>query len=284
MTAIATLLQAATDDLKDSDSARLDADLLLAHCLQCERTHLYAWPEREVSAAVESAFCALLKRRIAGEPVAYLMGYREFWSLPLRVSPATLIPRPDTETLVQQALQTAADNGQLRSVLDLGCGTGAIALALASERADLDITAVDSAADALALAQGNAAALGIDSVRFVESDWFSALSGQRFDLIVSNPPYVAADDPLLQQGDVRFEPVSALVADAGGLADLKRIVDAAADHLQAGGWIWLEHGHTQGPAVRELFSRQSCFKHIDTVTDIAGRERVTGACLSGHAA
>ncbi|SHF51939.1 [protein release factor]-glutamine N5-methyltransferase [Modicisalibacter ilicicola DSM 19980] len=266
------LLQASTC-LKDAGSAtpRLDAELLLGHVLGRERTWLYTWSDREVAPADRRRFDALLAARVAGEPIAYLTGEREFWGLRLRTHASTLIPRPETECLVEAALaRAAATRGR---ALDLGTGSGAIALAFASERPGWHVSGVDRIADALALARGNAARLGIANVEFLVSDWFSALSGRRFDLILANPPYIADDDPHLDQGDVRFEPRSALVAGADGLADLRHLVVAARDHLVPGGWLLLEHGWTQGPAVSEALLRAG-YEEVATLTDLAGQPRV----------
>lgn len=256
-----------------SDSAALDVELLLCHCLDCARSHLRARPEREVPEAVERCFEKLLQRRIAGEPVAHLTGRREFWSLPLEVDASTLIPRPDTERLVEIALElmpaTALD------VLDLGSGTGAIALALASERPQWRLLGVDRSPAAVALAQRNAARLGIGNAQFAQSDWFAALQGRSFDLMVGNPPYIDAHDPHLQQGDVRFEPRSALVAGNGGLDALAAIAAAAPGHLRRGGRLLCEHGWEQGAAVRGLLAQHG-FTDVATWLDWGDRERVSG--------
>lgn len=268
---IAELLSSAS--LPDSETPRLDAELLLAHCLGRDRSHLYAWPEREVSADVEARFRQLLARRTAGEPVAHLTGEREFWSLPLAVDASTLIPRPDTERLVEVALEIA--DPRPLDVLDLGTGSGAIALALARERPGWRVTGVDMSADAVALAERNRASLSIANARFVRSDWFSALGVERFDLIVGNPPYIAPDDSHLDQGDVRFEPRSALVAGEGGLADIRHIVTAARDFLVPGGWLLLEHGWQQGAAVRALLAAAG-FDEVASWRDYGDNERLSG--------
>ena len=245
-------LQQAIAALQGGESPRRDAEILLGHVTGKSRTQILAFDETELSAAQVDTLAALLSRRQRGEPVAHLVGTREFWSLPLFVSPATLIPRPDTECLVEQALARLPQTPG-RS-LDLGTGTGAVALALASERPDCQVTAVDFIADAVALAQRNAAHLAINNITIVQSDWFSALDDQRFAMIVSNPPYIDEQDEHLSQGDVRFEPKTALVAADQGLADLAHIISQGRAWLEPGGYMLLEHGWKQGEAVRELFS------------------------------
>lgn len=270
MPTIESLLNGA--ELPDSPSARLDAELLLAHVLGKPRSYLRTWPEREPDAAQCAAFAALLERRRAGEPVAYLLGRQGFWSLELEVAPHTLIPRPDTELLVETAL--ALGPGGPARVLDLGTGTGAIALALACERPAWQVLGVDRVAEAVALAERNGARLGLANARFVESRWFSALAGERFRMIVGNPPYIAADDRHLGEGDVRFEPASALVAGADGLDDIRLIVLEAPEHLEAGGWLLLEHGYDQAEAVRALFAARG-FTDVESRRDLGGHQRIT---------
>lgn len=204
--------------------------------------------------------------------MAHLVGEREFWSLPLYVSAATLIPRPDTECLVEQAL--ARLPAAACSVLDLGTGTGAIALALATERPDCAVTAVDVMPDAVALAQRNVERLGVTNVTVLQSSWFSALGDRAYAMIVSNPPYIDEHDPHLAQGDVRFEPLTALVAANAGLADLERIVTTSRKHLLSGGWLLVEHGWTQGEAVRALFT-EAGYAAVETCRDYGGNERLT---------
>lgn len=254
----------------DSDSARLDVELLLCHCLDKPRSYLRAWPEHTLSAQQQQDFEALLARRISGEPVAYILGEREFWSLPLKVGPATLIPRPETELLVEAALQLAPPS--CRRILDLGTGTGAIALALAKERPDWIVCATDKNPQALVLAQSNSTLLQLP-LELIESDWFEQVSGQ-FDLIVSNPPYISADDPHLQQGDVRFEPLTALVAHDQGLSDLQRIIQDAPDYLTPGGYLLLEHGWQQGDAVVALLNQRG-FANVINRTDLNLRPRIS---------
>ncbi|WP_429083512.1 peptide chain release factor N(5)-glutamine methyltransferase [Aeromonas bivalvium] len=267
--------------LAQGESPRADADALLCHLLGCRRSYLMTWPERELDAAQQATLQGWLARRLNGEPIAHLIGEREFWSLPLKVSPATLIPRPDTELLVEQALARLPAGPC--ALLDLGTGTGAIALALKSERPDADIWAVDRMADAAALARSNSAALGLPIV-VREGSWFAPLEdAPRFAMIVSNPPYIDGADQHLAQGDVRFEPRSALVADEQGLADLRQIVAQAPDHLLPGGWLLLEHGWEQGEAVRRLLLDQG-YQQVATVRDYGDNERVTLGCWPGVAA
>ncbi len=274
MATVGELLASGAD--LDSDSPRLDVELLLAHALGRTRTWLYTWPENEVAHAERTAFEALLERRRSGEPLAYLTGEREFWSLTLHVDDSTLIPRPETETLVSWALELPLPEGA--AVADLGTGSGAIALALAAERPEWRLSAVDRSSAALATARANAARLGLANIQFLESDWFAALQGQRFDAVVANPPYVAAGDPHLQRGDLRFEPRTALVAGEEGLADIRRIAGAAPACLAQGGWLLVEHGAEQGAAVRALLAAAG-FSAVATREDLAGLQRVTGGCL-----
>ncbi|HET8711551.1 MAG TPA: peptide chain release factor N(5)-glutamine methyltransferase [Spongiibacteraceae bacterium] len=260
-------------NLLASDTRALDCELLLCHCLQKERAYLYAWPEREIDAIAEKEFQRLLDRRIAGEPIAYLIGRREFWSLPLRVNNSTLIPRPDTERLIEIAIDLPLPENA--NILDLGTGSGAIALALASEKPGWRILGVDVAQDAVQLAEQNAAELRISNVLFLQSNWFEKIRPQQFDLIVSNPPYIAEDDPHLLQGDVRFEPRRALVAAQQGLAAITEIATTAKSFLRKGAWLLFEHGCDQAPAVRTLLS-QLDYDDISTWSDWGGNERVTG--------
>lgn len=255
-----------------SPSARLDAEVLLGHVLGRDRTWLYTWSDREVGDDALSRYEQLIDRRIVGEPVAYLMGEREFWGLHLQTLDATLIPRPDTETLVEAALARATE--PTGRALDLGTGSGAIALAFASERPGWRVIGVDRIPAAVALARDNAARLGIVNVEFHESDWFAALVDETFKLILSNPPYLADDDPHLALGDVRFEPRSALVAADNGLADLRHLVAAARSHLSPGGWLLLEHGMNQGAAVRDALSRAG-YSEVATLDDLQRHPRVS---------
>lgn len=261
----------------DSPTAQLDAELLLAHVLDKPRSYLFTWPEKTLSEAQAKAFMALLERRQRGEPVAYLLGQQGFWTLDLQVAEHTLIPRADTELLVEAALQLADASSPLR-VLDLGTGTGAIALALASERPQWAVTGVDRIESAVALAQSNQQQLQLSNVQFLSSHWFSALIGQRYDLILSNPPYIADTDPHLQQGDLRFEPLSALVSGADGLDDLRLIIAQAPAYLSAKGWLMLEHGFDQASAVRALL-QQAGFIEVNSQRDLGGHERISFGCL-----
>ncbi|MDI5889703.1 peptide chain release factor N(5)-glutamine methyltransferase [Halomonas rhizosphaerae] len=259
-----------------SPSARLDAEVLLCHVLGVDRTWLYTWGDREAPTLVRARFEALLAARAAGQPVAYLTGEREFWGLRLATSPHTLIPRPDTERLVEAAFaHGASPRGRL---LDLGTGTGAIALAFASERPGWSVVGIDQSPEAVTLARHNAERLAIANVDFRAGDWFAPLidqnGGEPFDLIVSNPPYIAEDDPHLRKGDLRFEPYSALVAAEQGLADLRHLVDEARGHLLPGGWLLLEHGHGQGAAVRDALATAG-YGQVATLRDLGGHDRVS---------
>ncbi|HSM11554.1 MAG TPA: peptide chain release factor N(5)-glutamine methyltransferase [Lysobacter sp.] len=250
-----------------------DAELLLAHALGRPRSWLYAHGEDELEPAAAARYAALLARRVAGEPVAYLTGSRGFWSLELQVSPATLIPRPETELLVELALARLAVERPLR-IADLGTGSGAIALALAHERRHAQVLATDASFDALAIAQANAAALGLVNVEFRHGSWWRPLPGERFDLIASNPPYIAEDDAHLVQGDLRHEPRMALASGRDGLDAIRAIASGAPGHLLAGGWLLLEHGWEQGAAVRALL-RDAGLVDVDTARDLSLHERIS---------
>ncbi|MDQ7984089.1 peptide chain release factor N(5)-glutamine methyltransferase [Pseudomonas sp. G34] len=270
MATIESLLSTAA--LPDSPSPRLDAELLLAHALGKPRSYLRTWADRDVEADAAALFAASLARRRNGEPVAYILGRQGFWSLDLEVAPHTLIPRPDTELLVETSL--ALLPGGPARVLDLGTGSGAIALALASERPAWQVTGVDRVAEAVALAEGNRARLGLANAAFRPSHWFAALGGERYGLIVSNPPYIASDDHHLGEGDVRFEPSSALVSGVDGLDDIRLIIDQAPAYLAAPGWLLLEHGFDQAEAVRELLSQRG-FVEVHSRRDLADHERIS---------
>ncbi len=258
----------------------MDARVLLRFVLQCPAARLVAGPEQRLEGEDGSAYRALVERRMAGEPVAYLTGAREFFGREFMITPAVLIPRPDTELLVELALAHCAGRKGLR-VLDMGTGSGALAVTLALELDDADVIALDRSREALWVAMANAARLGA-SVSFVHSDWFAALGEERFHLIVANPPYIAAGDPHLEQGDVRFEPPGALTAGPAGLDDLAEIVMQAPARLESDGWLFLEHGYDQAVAVRSLLA-DGGFAAIASWKDIAGIERVSGGRWLGRA-
>ncbi|RFA31490.1 protein-(glutamine-N5) methyltransferase, release factor-specific [Alkalilimnicola ehrlichii] len=256
-----------------SDSARLDAEVLLCHCLKVNRSFLYTWPERALDTATQEAFTALVEQRHSGQPVAYLIGAQEFWSLPLRVTPDTLIPRPETELLVEQALVLLPSQAAVK-VADLGTGSGAIALAIASERPQANVIAVDNSAGALAVARDNRDRLGFSNVDLRQGDWFAPLVGERLHVIVSNPPYIGAEEPEPYRGDCRFEPATALLSEDAGLADLRTIIQAAPNYLTPHGALLLEHGYRQGAAVRQLLTLAG-FEQVVTIRDLNGHERVS---------
>jgi release factor glutamine methyltransferase len=265
-------LRASPTGTEPAATADLDAQLLLAHVLAVPRTRLKSHPEDLPDPSATQHYRRLLARRAAGEPLAYLTGSRDFWSLRLRVTPAVLIPRPETELLVERALalRTAADG----CVADLGTGCGAVALALASERPRWRVVATDACADALAVACANAAALRLSRVELRHGDWYQPLLGERFDLLVSNPPYVAQDDPALATASLRHEPPRALTPGLDALSCLRTLVRGAPRHLAPEGWLLLEHGATQGAEVRrELVD--AGFRHVRSHRDLAGHERMT---------
>jgi release factor glutamine methyltransferase len=267
--------------LAQSGLVAIDAQVLLAHTLQRDRAWLAAHATDALARADVDRFFALAKRRRDGEPVAYLTGHRAFWNLDLVVTPAVLIPRPETETLVEAALARLAPSRPAR-VLDLGTGSGAVALALARERPDVEVLATDVSDAALAVAAGNATRLGVTNVRFARSDWYAHLPGDagRFDAIVSNPPYVASGDPHLAQGDLPFEPRSALLAGPDGLSALRTIVAGASAWLAPSGWLLVEHGYDQAEAARALVQAAG-FKMLVSLRDLAGIPRVAGGRLIG---
>ncbi|MBI2381470.1 MAG: peptide chain release factor N(5)-glutamine methyltransferase [Gammaproteobacteria bacterium] len=255
-----------------SDSPRLDAELLLRRVLNKSASWLRTWPEHELNPEQVQAFEAQLARRAAGEPMAYILGEREFWTLRLKVDSHTLIPRPETELLVELALARIPDDAA-QALADLGTGTGAIALALARERPLCTMTAVDFSAGALAVARDNAEANRVPGVEFLQGSWYEPLAGRRFSLIASNPPYIDPADPHLSQGDLRFEPRSALVAEEEGLKDLRAIIGQAPEHLHPGGWLLVEHGWQQSEAVCALF-RDAGFVDVEAHKDFGGQFRV----------
>ncbi|GHE85151.1 peptide chain release factor N(5)-glutamine methyltransferase [Thalassotalea profundi] len=256
-----------------SDSAKLDSQILLSFVLQKPISYFYTWPDEQVSQIHEKTFLALLNRRSNYEPIAYITGEKEFWSMMFKVAPSTLIPRPDTEVLVETVLKH--HNNDKLLCCDLGTGSGAIALALASERPSWLIDALDFNVEAVYLAQENATTLGFSDVNIYQSHWFSqVLSQKRFDIIVSNPPYIDKEDPHLTQGDVQYEPLSALVADDKGMKDIQNIAQQGRNYLKANGMIYFEHGYNQGMQVRDLLLDLG-YQNIETVMDYNGNERVT---------
>lgn len=271
---IAQALQQASI-LGHSPSPEFDVQLLLADVLEKPRSYLFTWPQRRLLPEQQLRFEQMLARRVTGEPIAYILGYQDFWTLRLEVSSDTLIPRPDTELLVETAL-ALNDNSSVR-VADLGTGTGAVALALASERSAWQIVASDVVASAAALAERNRRSLGLENVEIRCGSWFEPLQGV-FDLILSNPPYIELNDRHLECGDVRFEPATALVSGESGLDDITLIIDRSRQYLANQGWLLLEHGYDQGDAVQALMA-QFGFAQIETLKDLADNDRVTMGCL-----
>jgi release factor glutamine methyltransferase len=282
MTTVSAVLQRSAELQPASDSALLDTELLLCHCLNVDRTWLKTWPDHQLQDAQIAEFDQLFSRRLRGEPVAFIVGSQGFWTLDLCVSPHTLIPRPETELIVEQALQLALPAAS--QVLDLGTGTGAIALALATERPDWQIIGVDVQPQAVELAEHNRRLHQLHNVSILQSDWFSALASaqpsKKFDLIVSNPPYIESEDSHLLAGDVRFEPASALVAGIDGLDDLRLIIGQSSGFLQQAGWLLVEHGYNQGALVRDLFVAAG-FQSVNTYADYNQLDRITLGCLLG---
>jgi release factor glutamine methyltransferase len=272
---VAAALAWAPQHLPAADSPALDAALLLAHVLGQARGWLLAHGERILADSEARDFRLLVERRATGEPVAYLVGHREFWSLMLRVTPAVLVPRPETELVVERAL--ALLPASAAAVADLGTGSGAIALALARERPQWRLTATDRSAQALALAAENARSLRLENVRFAAGDWFNALGTERYALIASNPPYIASGDPALADLALQHEPPEALSCGADGLSALAALIVGARNHLLPGGWLVLEHGATQAGDVATLLVAQG-YAHVRCHADLAGRPRVTEAC------
>ncbi|MBB3227530.1 release factor glutamine methyltransferase [Luteibacter sp. Sphag1AF] len=265
---VRNLLREASDALGD----RLEAELLLIHTLDVSRAWLFAHADDRLPDLHIENFRGLVARRVAGEPVAYIMGSRDFWSLSLEVSPATLIPRPETELLVELALERMTTDAR---VVDLGTGSGAIALSLAREFPQAHVLAVDFSDDALHVARRNAQRLQLGHVRFAQGSWWDAVGEETFDLAVSNPPYIASADEHLAQGDLRFEPSTALASGADGLDDIRLIVAGASAHVRPGGWLLMEHGWDQGDAVRALLD-DAGFVEVFTAKDMEDRDRVSG--------
>jgi len=261
------------------DSAQLEAEVLLCHCLDKPRSYVYGWPEAEVEPSLVGRYQQLLQARRQGRPLAHLTGEREFWSLSLQVNKHTLIPRPDTETLVQWALELPLP--QASAAADLGTGSGAIALALASERPAWDVLATDISRPALAVASANKARLKAGNVKLLRCSWLAALGGEHFDLLVSNPPYIAEGDSHLSEGDLRFEPAFALRSGADGLDALRTIISQAPAALRPGGWLLLEHGYEQASSVQTLL-RDAGFEAVSSRVDLAGHRRVSGGQHRAH--
>lgn len=256
-----------------SDSALLDAEVLLSYCLHKTRPFLRAWPDKLLSAEQLESFWHLVQKRQQGQPIAYLTGEREFWSRSFMVSPDVLIPRPDSELLIEISLGIFSAQ-QIGNMLDLGTGSGILGITLAAERPLAKVIATDISTAALQIAQANAKQLNVSNVQFLQSNWFEAIAETTFDLIVSNPPYIPADDPHLQQGDVRFEPQTALVSPDNGLQDIRILVDQARNFLKAGGHLLIEHGYNQFGAVQDIFNAFN-YQQIATHLDLSGNPRVT---------
>ncbi len=276
MTTIAVLLREASKEI-DSETARFDAELLLGFVIEKNSAWFLAHGDDELPQTSQAKFLELLQRRKAGEPVAHIIGSRGFWTLDLTVTADTLIPRPETELLVELAISKCSPGRKTR-ILDLGTGTGAIALAIASECKNSEVVAVDKSRPALAVAIENARRNNLQ-VQFIQSDWFAGLENGKFDLIVSNPPYIPSNDPHLSQGDVRFEPLTALASGKDGLDDIRLIVSQSPQHCSPQAWLMVEHGFDQGEAVRGLFS-DAGFSGVETVQDLERRDRVTIAQFS----
>lgn len=278
-TNVGTLLASARNALREQPAGALEAEVLLAHVLGADRAWLFANPGQAIAVAEKKAYDELICRRLRGEPLAYLTGFREFWSLRFRITPDVLIPRPETELLVQTVLEFVPPGAACR-IADLGTGSGAVAVAIASERPACEVHATESSRAALAVAEDNAVRLlrgrPTARIRFHLGDWLQPLGG-RFRVIAANPPYVAADDPHLQHGDCRFEPRDALTPGPDGMAAIRHIATAARDRLEAGGLLVFEHGFDQGAACRELL-RSLGYGAVATRCDLEGRERVTSGC------
>lgn len=277
---IKNLLQCARETLAPDPLARLEAEILLCHALEVSRSFLFANPDLEVPLKKRADFLLLLHRRSQGEPMAYVVGKRSFWTFDVTVTPDVLIPRPETELLVELALDRIPLNARWR-IADIGTGSGAIALAIASERPGCEIHATDLSDKALRIARENSARLKLEQVHFHPGSWLQPLNG-RFQVLVSNPPYVPQNDPHLQQGDCRYEPEIALSPGADGLAAIREIILQSLGKLEVGGWLLIEHGHDQGEEVRKLFSRFG-LESVNTYADLAGMDRVCAGQISIHA-
>ena len=256
-----------------SDTAILDAEVLLCHCLQKNRSFLRAWPEHQPNTKQISCFQALIEQRLQGAPIAYLIGEREFWSRNFKVSPDVLIPRPDSELLIELSLDMLPFDKPCK-IIDLGTGSGILAITLAAELPLAEVIATDLSLTALSVARQNAEQLGTCNVRFLQSHWLDEISDTGFDLVISNPPYIAEDDPHLSQGDVRFEPDSALVSDENGLKDIRLIAEQARRHLKIGGHLLVEHGYNQQAEVQAIIKALN-YRQVETHADLSGNPRVT---------
>lgn len=286
MISIQETIQSAQNQLNQAglvDSPHLDAELILCHVLDVNRSYLFTWPEKPLSSNQTTQFNTLLNQRLQGQPIAHIIGHREFWGLNLKVTPDTLIPRPDTETLIEATLaldcfsnrsgSCSITNQPPCSILDLGTGSGAIALALKSELPQCQITAIDQSQAALEVAKHNAIKNQLD-VSFLHSNWFASVAQKQFCCIVSNPPYIEDNDPHLQQGDVRFEPLTALTSGQDGLKDIRLIIDQAWSHLNDKGWLVIEHGYNQAQAIADLFAQKG-YTNITLHRDLANNPRIS---------
>ncbi len=280
LSTISEALQQASNLLTKSDSPRLDAELLLIKLLEKPRTHLFCWPDEAVPEELLTRYKALINRRATGQPIAHLIGQREFWSRDFRVTADTLIPRPETELLVELALERLPTHQECL-VADLGTGSGAIGITLALEKTNIKVTATDTSPKALQVAAENAKTLGANNISFLLSNWFDSIAERQFQLIISNPPYIAENDPHLKQGDVRFEPNSALTSGPEGLDDIEIIIAHACDHLIDGGLLLLEHGYNQAENIQQIFSQHG-YSNIRSHSDLAGHLRATSAEWRTH--
>ena len=269
-----SLLAAAAEQLRTkSETALLDAEVLLCHCLDKNRSFLRAWPEQQVSAEQSNRYRALISQRLQGVPVAYLTGYREFWSRNFKISPKVLIPRPDSELLVELGLALLPTSTYCK-IIDLGTGSGILAITLAAERKMAEVIATDLSSEALHIAKFNAARLNTANIRFGQAHWFDGIADADFDLVISNPPYIAIDDPHLRQGDLRFEPDSALVSGENGLKDIRLIAEQSRQHLKRNGHLLIEHGYNQQAEVQAIFKALN-YRDVATHIDLSGNPRVT---------
>lgn len=275
------LTKAASALIDYTETPQLDVEVLLSHVTGKDRAYFMTWPERTLTRVQKAQFEDLVAGRISGKPIAYLTGVKEFWSLTLKTSPETLIPRPDTEILVETLLNLSSELPDDATILDLGTGTGAIALAIACEKRDWKVTGVDVAETCVALAKENQQQNDIQNCQFFRSSWFTDIPPQHFNVIVSNPPYIDECDPHLTEGDVRFEPRRALVAADHGLADICHIIEHSRHYLPVNGWLLLEHGYNQATNVQEIFDLHG-FNKIETIADYGQQPRVTIGCFSGN--